>query len=57
MPKQPAVSIKTETYLKVKEHCDKEGIPVSAFIDKLCQSFLEEKTIFSLEELKKGNNR
>lgn len=39
MPKQPAVSIRTETYLKVQEHCKARGLKVSSFIDQLCADF------------------
>lgn len=38
-PKKPQVSIKGETYAKVKEHCDKEGLKVGEFVDELCGEF------------------
>jgi hypothetical protein len=47
-PNKPQVSIKGETYDKLREHCTKEGIPISHFVDQLCQDFLKDK---------KGNNR
>ena len=40
-PKVPQVSIRGETHAKVKEYCDKKGITVTSFIDKLCKEFLE----------------
>lgn len=30
-----------ETYAKVKEYCDKHGLAVSAFIERLCREFFE----------------
>jgi hypothetical protein len=52
-PKQPAVSIKIETYEKVKRYCEEEGIPVAPFVDQLCQDFLNEQKL----NPKGGNNR
>lgn len=39
MPKRPQVSIRGEVYQQVKEHCEKEGIKITDFIDELCSGF------------------
>jgi hypothetical protein len=38
-PKRPQVSVKGETYAKIKKHCDDNGLKVGEFIDELCGEF------------------
>ncbi len=40
-PKKPQVSIRGETYAKLKEHCEQEGISPGRLVDELCLAFLE----------------
>lgn len=39
MAKRSQVSLRGESYAQVKAHCEKEGIPVTEFIDDLCTHF------------------
>lgn len=33
------ISIRGTSYQRVKEHCEKHGISVASFVDKLCKNF------------------
>jgi hypothetical protein len=48
-PKRPEVSIRGETYDKVKVYCQKQGITITEFVDRLCAEFFEEQDISSLD--------
>jgi hypothetical protein len=50
MPKTPQVSIKGETFAKLKEYCNKHGIPVGKFVDKLCRDFFKEDKVCDFEQ-------
>jgi hypothetical protein len=67
-PKVPQVSLRGETYAKIKEHCEREGISPGRFVDELCRAFLEGREprkdpddgngrLFTDEELQKLRTR
>jgi hypothetical protein len=53
--RKPQVSVRGETYDKLKKHCDKSKTTVTAFVEELCAAFFGKDDDRTAK--KKGNGK